>query len=68
LVSLLLSIGLFQPVWTDNAHVLAFARRRHDGHLLVLANFSEHPQSVQNDLAFHAGITGPVAELYTVTY
>jgi amylosucrase len=57
------NFGLFQPMWTDNCHVLAFARRRHDGHLLVLANFSEQPQSVQGDLPWHAGITGPASDL-----
>jgi amylosucrase len=57
------NFGLFQPMWTDNVHVLAFARRRHDGHLLVLGNFSEHPQSVQGDLPFHAGISGTAVDL-----
>jgi amylosucrase len=57
------NFGLFQPLWTDNVHILAFARRRHDGHLLVLGNFSEQPQSVQGDLPFHAGIVGPATDL-----
>lgn len=57
------NFGLFQALWSDNPHILAFARRRHDGHLLVLGNFSEHPQSVQPDLPHHAGIDGPVADL-----
>lgn len=57
------NFGLFQPMWTDNVHVIAFARRRHDGHLLVLGNFSEYPQSVQGDLPHHAGIEGPINDL-----
>jgi amylosucrase len=57
------NFGLFQPMWTDNVHILAFARRRHDGHLLVLANFSEEPQTVQGDLPFHAGLIGEVTDL-----
>ena len=57
------NFGLFQPMWTDNVHVIAFARRRHDGHLLVLGNFSEYPQSVQGDLPHHAGIEGPITDL-----
>ncbi len=57
------NFALFHPLWTDNEHVLAFARRRHDGHLLVLANFSEHPQSVQADLPYHAGLSDPAIDL-----
>jgi amylosucrase len=57
------NFGLFQPMWNDNVHVLSFARRRHDGHLLVLANFSEQVQSVQADLPFHAGLTGEAIDL-----
>jgi amylosucrase len=57
------NFGLFHPMWTDNAHILAFAHRRHDGHLLVLANFSEHRQTVQGDLPHHAGIDGGVLDL-----
>lgn len=54
------NFALFQPMWTDNVHVFAFARQRHDGKVLVLANFDEHPQSVQDDLPYHAGIGGAV--------
>ena len=32
--------------------------QRHDGNILVLANFDEHPQSVPDDLPYHAGIVG----------
>jgi len=28
--------------------------------VLVLANFDQHPQSVQGDLPYHAGIVGAV--------
>ena len=57
------NFGLFHPLWSDNEHILAFARHRHEGHLLVLANFSEHPQSVQGDLPLHAGLTGTLTDL-----
>ena len=57
------NFALFQPMWTDNAHVLAFARRRPDGHLLVLGNLSEQPQSVQGDLPGNAGLTGLPVDL-----
>jgi amylosucrase len=57
------NFALYQPMWTDNAHVLAFARRRHDGHLFVLANFHEQLQSVQADLPYHAGIVGEIRNL-----
>ena len=52
------NFALFQAMWTDNEHVLAFARRRQDSHLLVLANFSEYPQTVQADLPHIAGLPG----------
>jgi amylosucrase len=57
------NFALFQPMWTDNEHVLAFGRRRHDGDLLLLANFHEQPQSVQGDLPGRAGIDGAVQDL-----
>ncbi|RKT47343.1 alpha-amylase family glycosyl hydrolase [Thiocapsa rosea] len=57
------NFGLLHPLWSDNVHVLAFARHRNDGHLLVLANFSEDPQSVQGDLPRHAGLTGELTDL-----
>jgi hypothetical protein len=51
----------------EEVHVLSYARRRHDGHLLVLANFSKQPQSVRGDLPFHADITGSPADLLAPT-
>jgi amylosucrase len=57
------NFGLLHPLWNDNEHVLAYARHRHDSHLLVLGNFSEHPQTVQGDLPFHAGLVGPLTDL-----
>jgi len=60
---LLHNFASYQPMWTDNVHVLAFGRMRHDGNLLVLANFHEHPQSVQDDLHHHVGILGSVRNL-----
>jgi amylosucrase len=60
---LLHNFALFQPMWTDNEHVLAFGRRRHHGDLLVLANFDEHPQSVQDDLPGRVGIVDTALDL-----
>jgi len=60
---LLHNFASFQPIHADNVHVLAFSRMRHDGNLLVLANFDEHPQSVQDDLPDRAGIVGKVRNL-----
>ena len=57
------NFALHQPSWTDNEHVLALGRMRHDGNLLLLANFDEHPQSVQGDLPAHAGIISNVRNL-----
>lgn len=57
------NFALFHPMWTDNPHVLAFARHHHDYRLLVLANFSEFPQTIQADLSFHAGLAGPLVDL-----
>jgi amylosucrase len=54
------NFALFQAMRSDNGHVFAFARQRHDGKVLVLANFDQHPQSVQGDLPYHAGIVGAV--------
>jgi amylosucrase len=51
------SYALFQPLWTDNEHVLTFVRRRHDGYLLVLANPRKYPQSLQGDLSHHTGLS-----------
>lgn len=57
------NFALFQPMRTGNVHVLAFARRRHDGNVLVLANFDEHVQSVQRDLIDQGGIVGDARNL-----
>lgn len=64
---LLHNFALFQAMWTDNAHVLAFGRRRHEGNVLVLANFDEHPQSVKDDLPYHAGVVSAVRNLLADT-
>jgi amylosucrase len=64
---LLHNFALYQPMWTDNVHVLAFGRRRHEGNLLVLANFDEHPQSVQDDLPYKAGVVTAVRNLLADT-
>ena len=54
------NFALFQAMRSDNGHVFAFARQRHDGKVLVLANFDEHQQSVPDDLPCHAGIVGAI--------
>jgi len=59
------NFALFQAMWTDNVHVFAFGRLRYDGNILVLANFDEHPQSVQADLPYHAGIKGALINQLT---
>jgi amylosucrase len=50
--------GRTQPLWTDNQHVFAFSKSYHGSLVLVLANFSEHPQSINADLLGHAGLSG----------
>lgn len=57
------NFALFQQFNHDNPQVLAFARKRHDGDLLVIANFDEHPQSVAADLTARAGLSGHVRNL-----
>ncbi|TVQ91521.1 MAG: alpha-amylase [Chromatiaceae bacterium] len=57
------NFALFQQFNHDNHQVLAFARKRHDGDLLVIANFDEHPQSVEANLTGRAGLTGHIRNL-----
>jgi amylosucrase len=53
-----------RPLQTDNTHVLAYWRRHvRGGRLLALANFSEHPQSVDAGVLGAAGLTEPVTAL-----
>jgi len=64
---LLHNFALRQPMWTDNVHVLALGRRHHEGNVLVLANFDEHPQSVQDHLPYNAGVVSGVRNLLADT-
>ncbi len=61
--SLFHGFGLFQPLWTDNEHVLGYARKRPEGTVLVLANVEECPQTVDAALPRHAGLSGETHDL-----
>ncbi|MCP9927649.1 alpha-amylase family glycosyl hydrolase [Cyanobium sp. CH-040] len=61
--SLFHGFGLFQPLWTGNEHVLAYARKRPEGTVLVLANVEECPQSIEAELPRHAGLPGELRDL-----
>jgi amylosucrase len=52
-----------EPVDTGNPHVLGFAHHHASGPLLVLANFSEHPQPVSSDLLHAQGLSWPAQDL-----
>ncbi len=52
-----------EPIATGNPHVLAFAHYHDSGPLLVLANFSEHPQSISSDLLYQQGMNWPAKDL-----
>jgi amylosucrase len=59
------NLSLIQPMWTDNNHVFALARRSPRGHLMLLANFQESEQSVKADLVQYGGLRGNVYNLLT---
>ncbi|GAB4209956.1 MAG: alpha-amylase family protein [Roseiflexaceae bacterium] len=50
--------GTTQPLWTDNSSVFAFSKSYYGSLVVVLANFSEHPQSISAGLLGDAGLTG----------
>ncbi|HEU4326615.1 MAG TPA: amylosucrase [Roseiflexaceae bacterium] len=50
--------GTTQPLWTDNSAVFAFSKSYYGSLVMVLANFSEHPQSVSAGLLTSAGLPG----------
>jgi amylosucrase len=54
-----------EHVETGNAHVLGFAHYHSAGPLLVLANFSEHPQAVQADVLHEQGLSWSAVDLIT---
>ena len=57
-----LSSGI-EPIETQNAHVLGFAHYHATGPLLVVANFSERPQSVRVEVLHQQGLSWPAADL-----
>jgi amylosucrase len=57
------SLGLIQPMWTDNEHIFALLRRNPRGQLLLLANFHETEQSVNADLLHYAGLASNIGNL-----
>jgi amylosucrase len=50
---------------TGNVHVLGFAHYHAAGPLLVLANFSEQPQTVAADVLHRQGLSWPATDLIT---
>jgi amylosucrase len=57
------SLGLIQPMWTDNDRVFALSRQSPRGQLLLLANFHECEQSVKADLLQSSDLGGNVRNL-----
>jgi amylosucrase len=55
--------GLFQPLWTDNDHVLGYARKRPEGTVVVFANVQESPQSIDARMADYGGLHGTLRDL-----
>lgn len=61
--TLLHSFAFLCPMWTDNEHVWALARKRPEGTIMLLANFDENGQSVNADLLRQGGLVGNVSNL-----
>lgn len=61
--SLLHSFALMHPMWTDNDHVLALARIRPEGDVILFANFDDHCQSVDAELIRYGGLKGDAHNL-----
>ena len=57
------SLGLIQPMWTDNDRVFALSRQSPRGRLLLLANFHESEQSVTADSIHYGNLDGNVLNL-----
>jgi amylosucrase len=57
------SLGLIQPMWTDNDRVFALSRQSLRGRLLLLANFHECEQSVTANLLQYSDLSGNVRNL-----
>lgn len=61
--SLLHSFAAIFPMWTDNEQVWALCRKRPEGSVLFLANFSEAWQSVDATIIPNGGLSGEVRDL-----
>ena len=61
--SLLHCVSLFQPMWTDNEHVLAYCIKRPEGILMVVANFHETNQSIDAHMPGYGGLIGTIRNL-----
>ncbi len=57
------SLGLIQPMWTDNDRVFALSRQSPRGRLLLLANFHESEQSVKADSIHYGNLDGNIRNL-----
>jgi amylosucrase len=57
------SLGLIQPMWTDNDRVFALSRQSPRGRLLLVANFHETPESIDAALLHYADLDGKVHNL-----
>ncbi|PSB11272.1 alpha-amylase [Pleurocapsa sp. CCALA 161] len=61
--SLLHCFSYFQPMWTDNEHILAYCQKRAEGTLMVLANFQSTEQSVTAKMLEYGGLIGKIRNL-----
>jgi amylosucrase len=57
-----------EPVDSGNRHVLAFAHHHATGPVLVLANFSEHPQEIPVERLRQQGLSWPARDLIAGTH
>lgn len=65
--SLLHSFAFMYPLWTDNDHVFALARKRPERTVMILANFDDNWQSINLDLLPSADVVGDVKNLLAET-
>jgi glycosidase len=54
-----------EAIETSNTHVLGFAHYHETGPLLVLGNFSEHPQTINAETLHTQGLSWPAVDLIT---
>lgn len=56
--------ALVETLWTNNPHVFAYLRYHPaSGHLVALANFSEHPQAVSANILYEKGLSGRIRDV-----